>query len=111
MGTITSNIGLISGINYKDLVDKLIQVQSGPVNQQTAINKTADQQRSAITSLEALMISLQFNTNRLGGSSLYSQCTVSSSNDAALTASVTGQPQNGQYQITPVRLAQTQQFQ
>ena len=44
MGTITSNIGLISGINYSDLVDKLIQVESGPVNNQTARNNTFSQQ-------------------------------------------------------------------
>jgi flagellar hook-associated protein 2 len=111
MGTITSNIGLISGINYQDLVDKLIQVQSGPVNQQTAINKTADSQRTAITQLEALMLSLQFNTNKLGTTSLYNQRTVTSSNDSVLSASVTGQPQTGQYSLTAVQLAQSQQFQ
>src|SRR4051794_5409692 len=111
MGTITSNIGLISGINYQDLVNKLIQVQSGPVDQQTANNKTADTQRTAITQLEALMLSLQFNTNKLGTSSLYNQRTIASSNESALTATVSGQPQTGQYQFTPVQLAQSQQFQ
>src|SRR3954469_7024804 len=99
MGTITSNIGLISGINYQDLVNKLIDVQSGPVNKQTANNKTADQQRSAITSLEASLIALQFNTNKLGTSSLFNQRTVASSNEAALSATVSGQPSVGQYQL------------
>src|SRR3954466_7771733 len=111
MGTITSNIGLISGINYQDLVDKLIKVQSGPVDTQTANNKTADSQRTAITQLEALMLSLQFNTNKLGTASLYSQRTVASSNESLLTATTNGQSQTGQYQFTPIQLAQSQQFQ
>ncbi len=111
MGTITSNVGLISGIDYKSLVDKLISVQSGTVNNQTAQNKAFDSQRTAITSLEASLIALQFNTNKLSTTSLYNQRTVTSSNDAAVSATVTGDSQVGQYQITPVQLAQSQQFQ
>ncbi len=111
MGTITANVGLISGIDYKSLVDKLIQVQSGTVNNQTTQNKAFSDQRKAITSLEASLIGLQFNTNKLSTSTLYSQRTVTSSDDIAVTATVTGQSQVGQYQITPVQLAQSQQFQ
>src|SRR5690349_14863899 len=59
MGTITSIVGLIRGIDYKSLVDKLISVQSGTVNHQTAQNKAFDGQRTAITSLEASLIALQ----------------------------------------------------
>jgi flagellar hook-associated protein 2 len=111
MGTITSNIGLISGIDYNSLVDKLIQVQSGQVNDQTAINKTFSDQRTAITTLEASLIALQSSTNNLGSSTLYNQRTVTSSDDSSVSATVTGQSQVGQYQITPVQLAQSQQFQ
>ena len=103
MGTITSNIGLISGINYSDLVDKLIQVESGPVNNQTARNNTFSQQRTAFTSLEASLLALQSNTGQLAKTSLYSQRTATSSNPAVLSATVTGSPQLAQYQVTPVQ--------
>jgi flagellar hook-associated protein 2 len=111
MGTITTNIGLISGINYQQLVDELIQVQSGPVNNQTALNKTYGDQRTAITSLEATLIALQFQTKKLSNTSLFSQRTATSSDTTLLTAKVTGTPPLGQYQITPIQLAQNQQLQ
>jgi flagellar hook-associated protein 2 len=111
MGTITSNIGLISGINYADLVDKLIQVESGPVNNQTAQNTAFSQQRTAFTSLEASLLALQSNTNQLSKTSLYTQRTATSSNPAVLSATVTGAAQIGQYQLTPVQVAQSQQLQ
>ncbi|HEY2882166.1 MAG TPA: flagellar filament capping protein FliD [Pirellulales bacterium] len=111
MGTITSNIGLISGINYQQLVDQLIQVQSGTVNNQTAINKAFSDQQTAITSLEASLIALQFNTNKLSQTTLYNQRSTTSSDPSVLTASVNGDVQSGQYQVTSAQLAQNQQFQ
>ena len=111
MGTITSNIGLISGINYADLVDKLVQIESVPVNNQTARNNSFSQQRTAITSLEASLLALQSNTNQLSKTSLFNQRTATSSNPAVLAATVTGSPQVGQYQLTPVQVAQSQQLQ
>ena len=95
MGTITSNIGLISGINYSQLVSELVQVASGPVNNQTTIDNTYQQQQTAITSLEATLIALQSSTNALSQTSLYNQRTVTSSDPTTLTATVTGTPQQG----------------
>ena len=111
MGTITANIGLISGINYSQLVSELVQVASGPVNNQTTIDNTYQQQQTAITSLEASLIALQSSTNALSQTSLYNQRTVTSSDPTTLTATVTGTPQQGQYQLTPVQAAQNQQLQ
>jgi flagellar hook-associated protein 2 len=111
MGTITANIGLISGINYSQLVSELVQVASGPVNNQTTIDNTYQQQQTAITSLEATLIALQSTTNSLSSTSLYNQRTVTSSDPSTLTATVTGSPQQGQYQLTPVQAAQNQQLQ
>ena len=111
MGTITTNIGLISGIDYGQLVNELVQASSGAVNNQTAINKTFSDQQTAITSLEASLLALQNGTNALSSTSLYTQRTTSTSDPTTLSATVTGQAQTGQYQFTSAQLAQTQQFQ
>ena len=111
MGTITTNIGLISGIDYGQLINELITASSGPVNNQTAINKSFSDQQTAITSLEASLIALQSNTNALSTSTLYTQRTATSSDTSVLSATVNGQAQPGQYQLTSAQLAQNQQFQ
>ena len=111
MGTITTNIGLISGIDYGQLVNELVQASSGSVNNQTAINKTFSDQQTAITSLEASLLGLQNSTNALSSTSLYNQRTTSTTDPTTLSATVTGQAQTGQYQFTSAQLAQTQQFQ
>ncbi|HEY2761311.1 MAG TPA: flagellar cap protein FliD N-terminal domain-containing protein, partial [Pirellulales bacterium] len=111
MGTITTNIGLISGIDYGQLVNELVQASSGAVNNQTAINKAFSNQQTAITSLEASLLALQNGTNALSSTTLYNQRTTTTSDPTILSATVTGQAQTGQYQFTSAQLAQTQQFQ
>jgi len=59
MAQITSNIGLISGINTGAIIDGLISIDSAPVNLlQTQITSAQDQ-KQAYTSLETQLTAMQ----------------------------------------------------
>ncbi|HZZ26852.1 MAG TPA: flagellar filament capping protein FliD [Pirellulales bacterium] len=111
MGTITAGIGLVSGINYAQLVSELVKASSGPVNQQTTLDQTYTQQQTAIGSLQAAILGLQSATNNLASPGLYTQSTINSSNSSLLSGTATGAVQPGTYQLTPVQVAQNQQLQ
>jgi len=110
MGTISSGIGLVTGTNISDTVSKLVSLQSASRDALVNANKALNAQQTAVTSLEALLVGLQFTTNRLSASTLYSQQTVTSSNPAVLAATATGTAALGSYQFTPLRTVQAQQY-
>ncbi len=110
MATIQSSVGLVSGLPIADIVDQLMTVAQKPRDRLQTRTTSLQQQQVAIGELTALTIAIQLSTNKLSNESLYQQRTVQSSDSSRLSASVTGQPIPGNYQFTPVRVAQTHQM-
>jgi flagellar hook-associated protein 2 len=112
MGRITSNVGLISGLNLKEIVDGLIDIASVP--RDTLENRTKDlqNQQLAIGGLSAKLLSIQFNVGKLAGNTLYAAKKTNSSDATALTATITNPAAavNSTYSFTPVRTATAQQL-
>ena len=111
MGRITSNLGLVTGLDITGTVDKLIALQARSRDALVTRNKALDQQKNAVAQLTASLIALQLTTNRFATSTLFDQRTVASSNDSLLSAVAHGTPDLGQYQFTPIQQAQAQQLQ
>ncbi|HZZ74080.1 MAG TPA: flagellar cap protein FliD N-terminal domain-containing protein, partial [Pirellulales bacterium] len=111
MASISAGIGLVTGLNITQTVSQLVSIQAAPRDALTAQNTTLASQKSALTQLEALVLGVQFAGDALKQSSLFAQRTATSTNTAALTATVTGNPAVGNYQYTPLQLAQNDQFQ
>jgi flagellar hook-associated protein 2 len=107
MGRIQSSIGAITGVPITDTVDKLLSLSAVPRDRLVTRTEALKQQQVAVTELTALTIGMQLAATKLASNSLYEQRTVSSSNEAALAATVTGSPVPGVYHFTPVRTAQT----
>ncbi len=107
MGRIQSSIGAITGVPILDTVDKLMTLSAAPRDRLITRNDALKQQQVAVAELTALTIGLQLAATKLSTGSLYEQRTVSSSNESALSAAVTGSPAPGTYHFTPVRTAQT----
>src|SRR5437773_1423775 len=107
MGRITSNIGLITGIPIADTVDQLMKVAGRARDLIVARNKSLQDEGSAVAQLTAATLAVQFAAKRLASATAFDTKTVSSSNPATLSASVTGAPAAGSYQFTPVHQAQT----
>lgn len=113
MGQISSGVGLVSGFPIASTVQKLIALDSAPVNNLTNQNTTLSNQSTAITELEAQLLGIQSATQSLSSSSAFSATTVNSSNSSALSAtpSGSGTVAPGNYEFTPLQLAQSQQLQ
>jgi flagellar hook-associated protein 2 len=108
MAGITSGIGLVTGINIEDTVNKLIAVQAQPRDNLTARKKDIEARQTAVADLTALTLGVQFAARRLKAADLFTQKSVTSSNTSALTATASSTAVPGQYQFVPVRLATTQ---
>lgn len=110
MGRITTSIGLITGIPIEDTVNKLIALQARPRELLEAKNKQLSDRQVALTTLSARLLSMQLSAFSLRNTSLYNRRTATSSNNAALSASVAGSPGLGSYQFTPLQQVQSHQL-
>ncbi len=112
MGRITSNIGLVSGLPIKDIVDQLIQISATPRNILAQRTEDLQAQQLAIGTLSAKLISIQFNLGKLTSGSLYTAKKATSSDATVLTASIASSSNlvNSTYHFTPVRTASSQQL-
>jgi flagellar hook-associated protein 2 len=120
MGQITSSVGLISGIPIGTIVSQLVALDSQPRNRLTAQNTDLTNQDTAVKTITAQLLSLEFSAQSLGstssggvnGNTLFNQNSVTSANPAVLTAATTATATvaPGNYQFTPLQLAQSQQL-
>lgn len=109
MGTITSGIGLVSGINTSSIIDQLMAIEQQPVtNLQTRID-TANQQKLALVDLSTQLASIKLNTNTLNKPSTFTSATATSSNESVLTATTSGSATPGTYQFQVAQLVTSQQ--
>src|SRR5689334_21422878 len=109
MAQITSGVGLISGINSKDIIDQLIALESKPKDLlQTRID-TANQQKVAYTDLQARLDSLQLIGTTLKKNATFQSATATSSDQDVLTATAATGAAIGSYQLQVARLVSTQQ--
>jgi flagellar hook-associated protein 2 len=109
MGTITSNVGLISGINTGAIIDALLSIDSGP-NQllQTQIT-SAQSQEKAYKSLETQLSGIQQIGQSLALPQTFQNATTNSSNPTVLTATAGVGAAVGSYQFQVAKLVTTQQ--
>ena len=110
MGRIQSDIGLVTGINITDTVDKLMALNGAPRDR--LVNRTDSLKKSqvAYTELTALVIGVQLATTQLGKTDTLSSLTVKSSKSEVITATASGTPAAGKTKVTSVRLSQSQQL-
>jgi len=109
--TITTGIGLISGIDTATLIDQLISLQSIPkVNLQLRLAKLQTQQ-SALLDINARLLNLKTTSAGLRTAKLFQSITTPSSDDSVLTASpiIGGAAQPGSYSFLVKQLVSTSQ--
>ena len=110
MGRIQSDVGLVTGINITETVDKLMAINSQPRDRLVTRTDNLKKSQVAYTELTALVIGVQLATTQLGKSDNFSTLKVTSSKTDVITASASGTPAAGKTRVTSVRLAQSQQL-
>src|SRR5688572_28975979 len=109
MGRITSGIGLVSGINSRDIIDQLMSLESQP---KTRLEDRIDQTNKvklAYTDLSTRLASLKLSATTLKKSSTFQAATTTSGDDDVLTATASKGSSVGNYQFQVARLVTTQQ--
>lgn len=109
MSTISTGIGLISGLNIQSIVDGLIAVQSRPI--ELLKNRVAGitQQRTALLTLSAQLLAIRGATARFKTAAAFTAATATSSNDQVLLATTGSTVGTGQYSFLVRNLASNSQ--
>src|SRR4051812_14474355 len=109
MGRITSGVGLVSGINSKDIIDQLMSLEEQPKTRlEDRIDET-NKVKLAYTDLSTRLASLKLAGTTLKKASTFQSATTTSGDDDVLTASASNGAAVGNYQIQVARLVTTQQ--
>jgi flagellar hook-associated protein 2 len=110
MGQIQTGVGLLSGFPIASTVNALMQVAEIPYNLLTSQNNALKQQQVDVNELSSLLLAAQYVSDNLGKTDTFNSPTAASSDSNALSATVTGTPPLGNYQFTPVKVAQQAQY-
>ncbi len=109
MPSITSSVGVISGINSRDVIDQLMQLEARPKTLlQTRIDGV-NQQKLAYTDLQTRLTSLRLSASSLKKPSSFQAATSTSGDENVLTATASNGAQVGSYQFQVARLVTAQQ--
>src|SRR5437588_11752296 len=110
MGRISSGVGLISGINSKDIIDQLMTLESQPkVVLQTRIDGI-NQQKLAYADLSTRLTSLKINSTTLKKDATFQAATATSSDENVFTATAVNGAAVGSFQLQVARLVTSQQL-
>ena len=110
MSTISSGVGLISGLPISDLVDSLMAIQEKPLTllqQQAAALVT---RRTAWIQISAQLLSIQNLAGRLASADAFRATAAASSNESALLATADTDAALGEYTFTVRNLATRHQL-
>ena len=86
MSSITSGVGLISGLPTSDLIDALIEAQSGSRDILTTRVTNLQAQQTALIELNARLLSMKTTVSSFSKASFFNQFSATSSNENVLTA-------------------------
>jgi flagellar hook-associated protein 2 len=110
MASVTAGTGLVSGLNYTEIVESLIALDKAPVNLLTTDLNNRKNAQAAYTGLSATMLSLSLSVSALGRNSTLDSRAATSANESLVRAVADNTAVLGSYSFRPVRLAQTQRF-
>lgn len=107
--SISTGVGLISGINTADIIEQLMSIESRPKTLiQQRITET-NNQKVAFTDLATRLATLKLTATTFKKPSTFQQANVSSSNSDVLTATAAPGAAKGSYQFQVARLVSAQQ--
>lgn len=104
--------GLVTGIDTQKIIDGILAIQQKQIDQLTSKKQSLLTQKGAVQQIESRLISFRSIAANLGKSqsTVFSNRTVSVSNDAFLSATATSKAAVGQYQIRVNSLASAHQI-
>jgi flagellar hook-associated protein 2 len=105
MGTISSGVGLISGLDIESLVSQLMAIEQRPRDLLTNRIELLTTQQTALMSLQARVMALQLTAANFNQESIFQQKAVSSTDESVLTVTANQFAAEGTYKFIVKRLA------
>lgn len=109
MGRISTGIGLVSGINSKDIIDQLMTLEARPKDILQGRVDSVNQQKLAFTDLQARLSAIQIFGQSIKKPQTFSAAATTSSDDNVLTGTASAGAAIGSFQFQVARLVTTQQ--
>ena len=110
MGTVTSGIGLISGINTAQLINSLIAIDAQPVNDLQNQITVYQSEQAAYQAISASLLAVKSSADTFAQPNTFTATTATSSNPTALTVSSTNAATPGTYTFNVAQVATSQQI-
>jgi len=110
MGTISSGVGLISGLDIQSLISQLMTIEQRPRDLLSDRIELLTTQQTALMSLQARVMALQLTAANFNKESIFQQKAVSSTNEDVLTVSADRFAAEGSYKFIVKRLASSHQL-
>ena len=110
MGTITSSVGLISGINTGAIITAMLNEDSGPVSLLQSRVTSDGNLNTTYQALASQLSTLQTTAQSLEQASTYQAASANSSNPSILTATAANGAAVGSYSLQVAQLVTTQQL-
>ncbi len=109
MGRISSGVGLLSGLNSRDIIDQLIRLESRPREDLAKRVETANTRRTALTTIQAQLTQLRLFGTQVKKPQTFRAASVTSTNEQALTGTAAVGAAAGSYRFSVARLVSSQQ--
>ncbi len=109
MAQISTSVGLISGINSKDIIDQLMALEARPKDTLKTRIDSINQQKLAYTDLQTRLTGMKLSGTTLKKSATFQAASTTSSDEDVLTATASSGAAVGSYQFQVARLVTTQQ--
>ncbi len=110
MGTITSGIGLISGLDYQSMIDQLMEIEARPRDQLLVRIGSIGAQKTAYLDISARITALLSRVTQLSRTGTFRAATATSSNADVLSATAGSGATPGTYSFVVRALSSTHQF-
>lgn len=110
MAAVTSNTGLVSGLDIKGIVGAIMTAQQAAVSRLQDREKAFQTTQTGFNTLSANLLPLSTSAAQLAANSTFSTFKANSSDPSQLTATATGSALPGTYQFQTLRLATAQQM-
>ena len=108
MGSITSSVGLISGIDSGALIQQLLQIEARPKQLAQRRILQLQQKQAAFLSINSSLLALGTAAGKFRLDNIFQATSASSSNEDVLSATSSSRASEGTYRFQVDRLVSTQ---
>jgi flagellar hook-associated protein 2 len=109
MGTITSSVGLVSGIDTAGLIEQLLALERGPINRIQQRIGALQQQQTALLDVNARLLNFKNASAAFRRDNVFSSTSATSGNEEVLNVSTREGATPGRYQFIVKQLVSTSQ--